>query len=306
MKREYKIPSSDGSHNLHTIEYVPADPKAILQIEHGMVEHIGRYEPLMRFLAERNILSVGYDHLGHGGSTASKEDFGYFGESRADTLIRDMRVVKNDFRSRHPNLPYFHLGHSMGSFMLRRFLAEYSEDIRGAILVGTGSQPLPLVRFGKRLAHMISSWKGDHFRSPLLQKMSVEDLNRPFRPAKTSCDWLSVNEENVRAYLRDPYCNFVFTTNGFLSLFELIEFVEKSSNISAIPKDLPILFASGKDDPVGHMGKDVPRLAERYQQAGMKHITATLYPNMRHEILLETEAKKVHEDLALFIENLLK
>lgn len=301
MKRERNFPSSDGVHMLHVVEIIPEQPRAVVQIEHGMVEHIGRYEPLMLFLETQGFLTVGYDHLGHGGSIASEDDRGYFGKDRADALIQDMVALKSDVRANHPSLPYFHIGHSMGSFMLRRFLTEHPEDTQGAILLGTGSQPLSLVRFGKFLAKIISAFRGERHRSPILQKMSVEDLNRPFRPTKTSCDWLSVNEANVRAYLNDPDCNFVFTANGFLSLFELIEFVETPENIAAIPKDLPILLLAGTDDPVGHTGKDVPRLAERYREAGIKDVTSALYPNMRHEILKEADAEKVHGDIADFL-----
>lgn len=301
MKRERTLPSSDGIHKLRVIEYIPEQPKALVQIEHGMVEHIERYAPLMHFLETQGGLAVGYDHLGHGKSIASQDDRGYFGNDRADALIRDMLALKSEVRANHPSLPYFHLGHSMGSFMLRRFLAEHPADIRGAILVGTGSQPLPLVRLGKRLAKIIAALRGEHHRSAILQKMSVEDLNRPFRPAKTSCDWLSVNEDNVRAYLDDPDCGFVFTANGFLSLFELIEFAEMPGNIAQIPKDLPILLLAGVDDPVGHMGKDVPKLAERYRSAGIDDIRSVLYPNMRHEILRETDAEIVYQDIADFL-----
>ena len=139
----YSVPSTAPGRTLIAFRCVPdTPPRAILQLTHGMVEYIGRYEQLARYLADRGILVVGHDHLGHGGSIRSKEDYGYFAEPDGNRVVLDdIHAVNQWVREDYPGVPCFLLGHSMGSFYARQYICEWGSELEGAILMGTGWQP---------------------------------------------------------------------------------------------------------------------------------------------------------------------
>ena len=280
------------------MEYVPEGKIiAVLQIAHGMVEFIDRYENFAAFLASKGILVVGNDHIGHGGSVKSEEDWGYFGENGNRILLDDMHELTRLTKEKYPNLPYFLLGHSMGSFYARQYLGEFGNELDGAIIMGTGLEPLFVVKGGMFLCKLIALFKGWRYRSNFVNQVAFGSYGKKFEPLRTRADWLSKDEALVDWYINEPRCSFLFTLNAYYSMFEGIARLHDKKLLEKVPKDLPIFFVSGEDDPVGSFGKEVVYSVETLKEVGVKNIDMKLYPNDRHEILNETDKETVYADL---------
>ena len=304
--RYEKIPSTRPGAQLNVLVCLPEGrPRAVLQMTHGMVEYIGRYEELARFLAGQGIAAVGHDHLGHGGTAATKEDYGYFGRPDGNRLLLDDIFAVTRWAKALPalaGLPWFLLGHSMGSFYARQYLCEHGGELSGAILMGTGWQPRAAALAGRALCHLLTAFKGWHYRSKLVDGMAFGSYNRSFAPARTSKDWLNRDGREVDRYLADERCSFRFTLNGYDSLFTGLARLCDRRLLAQAPKDLPLLFLSGADDPVGSRGKGVERAAQSLRDAGVRHIAVKLYPAARHELLLELNRQEVFADILAFME----
>ena len=307
-KVEFTYDSRDNASKIHAVRYLPEDGsvKAVVQIVHGMAEYVERYEELAEFLTGRGFLVTGGDHLGHGGSSAEK-DYGYFCEQDpATVVVRDVHRLKKMTQQLFPNVPYVILGHSMGSFILRNYLSRYGSGIQGAIIMGTGQQPKALVKAGKLLASMIGLFKGRRYVSNLMQIIAFGSYCDAIKPVRSNFDWLTKENDRVDRYIADPKCGFTFTLNGFQTLFELIDRSGKMEDISLIPKDLPVFFMAGSEDPVGDYGKGVKLACDAMAQAEMKKLSMKMYENDRHEILNETDRAVVMEDIyAWIVENVL-
>ena len=304
--RYEKIPSTRPGAQLNVLVCLPEGrPRAVLQMTHGMVEYIGRYEELARFLAGQGIAAVGHDHLGHGGTAATKEDYGYFGRPDGNRLLLDDIFAVTRWAKALPalaGLPWFLLGHSMGSFYARQYLCEHGGELSGAILMGTGWQPRAAALAGRALCHLLAAFKGWHYRSKLVDGMAFGSYNRSFAPARTSKDWLNRDGREVDRYLADERCSFRFTLNGYDSLFTGLDRLCDRRLLAQAPKVLPVLFLSGADDPVGSRGKGVERAAQSLRDAGVRHIAVKLYPAARHELLLELNRQEVFADIQAFME----
>ena len=305
--RYVKIPSSRPGATLNVLLCLPEGrPRAVLQMTHGMVEYIGRYEQLACWLADRGVAAVGHDHLGHGGSVVSREEYGYFGRPDGNRLLLDDIHRVTRWAKALPELeglPWFLLGHSMGSFYARQYLCEYGGELQGAILMGTGWQPRAAVRAGRALCHLLAAFHGWRYRSKLVDSMAFGSYNRSFRPARTSKDWLNRDEKEVDRYLSEERCSFRFTLNGYDSLFTALERLCDKELLARAPKDLPVLFLSGDDDPVGNRGRGVQKAAQSLRDAGMRQVEVKLYPGARHELLVELNRQEVFADIGSFIQN---
>ena len=305
--RYVKIPSSRPGATLNVLLCLPEGrPRAVLQMTHGMVEYIGRYEQLACWLADRGVAAVGHDHLGHGGSVVSREEYGYFGRPDGNRLLLDDIHRVTRWAKALPELeglPWFLLGHSMGSFYARQYLCEYGGELQGAILMGTGWQPRAAARAGRALCHLLAAFHGWRYRSKLVDSMAFGGYNRSFRPARTSKDWLNRDEKEVDRYLSEERCSFRFTLNGYDSLFTALERLCDKELLARAPKDLPVLFLSGDDDPVGNRGRGVQKAAQSLRDAGMRRVEVKLYPGARHELLVELNRQEVFADIGGFIQN---
>lgn len=299
MKNEFTYPSSDGRTNIHAIEWTPeGEIRGILQIAHGMVEFIDRYDRFARFMADHGFVVVGNDHLGHGSSVVSEENLGFFADGDGNKcVISDLHKLMLLTKRKYPNQPYFFLGHSMGSFLARQFACYFGHSLTGVILLGTSYTPEALIITGKTLCKAVAAAKGWHYRSDLLFNMVFGSNDKPFEPARTRNDWLTKDEAIVDAYNANPLNNFRFTANGYYHLFRSIEMCQKPANMARIPKDLPIFLVSGALDPVGGQGEGVRQTFEAYQKAGLTDVTMKLYEGDRHEILNELDHDLVDNDL---------
>lgn len=247
---------------------------------------------------------MGNDHLGHGGSVRSEAYYGYFAEKNGNKiLLSDMRELQRMTQEKYPDLPYFLLGHSMGSFLARQYLCQYGTYLDGAIICGTAWHSGLEARAGMLLCRLIARGKGWRYRSRLVNRLAIGSFNRKFHPARTPMDWLSRDEEAVDRYRSDPRTQFVFTVNAYEQMFAGLKYLSDSKNLARMPKDLPVLFAAGEEDPVGNFGLGVKKTAVAFRAAGMKNVACRLYPNDRHEILNERNRREVYQDMLGWMEN---
>ncbi len=295
MKREFFYPSKDGLTQIHAIEWTPdGEVCGVLQIAHGMVEFIDRYDRFATFLASNGFCVVGNDHLGHGRSVTDETQLGYFAKHDGNfCVLGDMQQLREDTQKKYPGVPYFLLGHSMGSFLTRQFIEKYGAGLSGAIVMGTGYQPNATLDLGIALTAVFQQARGGHFRSTMINNMALGSYNKTFEPARTKSDWLTKDEAIVDAYEANPLNQFLFTVNGYYNLFRGMRYAQRQVNLDKIPKDLPILVVSGQNDPVGDFGKGPKIVAESYRETGIKDVTLKLFPDDRHEILNETDKEAV-------------
>ena len=291
-----KIASTDSKNNLNVIIWeTEKEPIGVLQIVHGMAEYIDRYDNFAKYMTEHGFNVIGHDHLGHGHSVSDEHDYGFFAEENGDKIIiEDMHSVTQYAREKWEELPNFILGHSMGSFCLRQYPTKYSNDVFGAIIMGTGWIPSAAALLGKTIATNTCKSKGSHTVNPLLIKLTLEPYNKPFAPARTNCDWLSRDEKQVDLYVNDKLCGFDFTAGAYKDFFTVLEKIAKNRQLIGMRKSLPILITSGSVDPVGGK-KACEKLNAQYKRCGIDDVTLKLWENDRHEILNELDKSDVYQ-----------
>ena len=308
-KEELTYKSRDRKTMLHAVRWIPeGKPVAILQIIHGMQEYIDRYDDFARFMAEKGILVMGNDHLGHGGSvTEGKGTYGYFcKKDPATVLVRDAHRLKKMTQEEYPGVPVIILGHSFGSFVAREYITRYGTGIKGAIIQGTAFPSQGTINSMKCLINVISLFMGEKYRSSFVNGMAFKGYLKNIPGAKTKFDWLSHNEESIQKYEQDPACNFVFTTNGFKTMAELLKRIQDADKMEDIPKELPILITSGSDDPVGDCGAAPKKLYDIYKnQLQINNVELKLYDGMRHELQQEIGREQVYEDQYAWIQKVI-
>ena len=299
----FSFPSSDGIHSIQVQEWRPEGrPRAVVQIVHGVAEHVGRYDQAARFLASHGFLVCGGDHLGHG-RTVSDGQYGYFAPKGGwDLVVRDVRRLRELEGEQYPGLPYFLLGHSMGSFLTRTYLIRWPGTVDGAILSGTGQEPAPLVAFGRAASGALCALRGPSYVSALIYQLSLGAYNRKFRPNRTTGDWLSRDPVMVDEGLRDPLCSFRPTVSMFRDMMTGLQFIGQERNVKKMDPSTPVYFFSGEQDPVGSMGKGVKKVAGLFRRAGCRDVTVKLYSGGRHEMLHEINRQEVLADLLSWLE----
>lgn len=268
-------------------------PKFILQIAHGMSEHIDRYDDFAKYLNSKNIIVAGNNHLGHG---ASARKLGYFGEGDVlEYIISDMHHLSDYLKDKY-NLPIYYLGHSMGSFILRYFLTKY--DTEKAVIMGTGYVSNFDIQLLKNLSRLFSKLLGEEQRSKLifLRTIGIYQLKTP-----PNHSWISNNKENIENWKHDELCQSPFTNNAYYYLACLLEKIKDKDLIKNTNKDTQILFVSGALDSVGDKTKGVKKVYKLYQELGYKNLSIKFFENMRHEILNETDNIKVYEYIYKFL-----
>ena len=300
---EFTFPSKDGAHQCNASLWTPEGaPRAVVQIVHGVAEHIGRYDPAAHFLASHGYVVCGGDHLGHGLTAGGK--FGYFGPKNGwDFVAQDVRRLRELAGERYPGLPYVILGHSMGSFLTRTYLIRWPGTVNAAVLSGTGQESAAAVAFGKALSGALCKAKGPDYVSKTVNDLSLGAYNRAFKPNRTPSDWLSRDEAQVDIALADPLCSFMPTVAMFRDMMGGLQFIADKDGLSKMNKDTPIYFLSGDNDPVGAMGAGVRKVEGMFRSAGCKDITVKLYPGGRHEMFNEINRQEVFDDLLAWIES---
>ena len=297
--------SSNNINIVHGKIMVPAvkdEIKGIIQISHGMCEYIDRYDEFAEYLVSEGYIFAGHDHIGHGDSINVESERGYFAKNNGnECLVKDLYYMTQIIKRRYKNLPYFLLGHSMGSFISRCYIAKYGEELDGVILLGTMG-PQWVIDAGIQLADRLIQKKGEMYRSKKLNQLAFEFANMNFEPIKTKYDWTCSVSEVAENHLNDKKMNFIFSVSAFKDLFYLVKYCNDEKYIGDTPKDLPMLIMSGEKDPVGEEGNGVQRVKELYKRIGIKELTFKLYEECRHELLNEKNKFEIYKDIIDWIE----
>ncbi len=297
---EFSFLSSDAKTNLHAMQWLPdGEVKAVVQIVHGVAEHIARYDGFARFLCDNGFAVYGHDHLGHGKSVTANGTPVYFGDGNTwETVTDDINLLQTIIKEHFPGVPIFIMGHSMGSFLTRSFLIRYPGQVRGAVIMGTGWQPGYMLAGGLAISSLFSHFKTPYATSDFVTKLAFGAYNKAFAPARTPVDWLSADRDNVDRYIADPLSGNDTTVGLFNQMLKGIRFNQRKANLDKMDKNTPVLFISGEDDPVGNMMKGVAASKTAFDRVGVKDVTLISYPGLRHEILNESsENMKVYADL---------
>ena len=272
---------------LSAVLWLPDDqPKAVLQIAHGMTEHMGRYETFAETLAAHGIAVCGFDLRGHGKSGDDTE-IASFGEGGWQATLEDLRRFFAQMKDRFPSLPCFLMGFSLGSFLVREYLSLYPDSVDGAIVMGTGSQPGGVLAIIKAIVKGEFKKAGFDGTTPLVKQLSFETYNQKFKPNQTESDWLCADQGELSAYIQDPLCRKYISAGLFWQLLDSMQRTGKSQFAAAYRKDLPILLLSGECDPVGSNGKGVQAVYRQWTKLGMTDVTMQLFPGARHDLLHE-------------------
>lgn len=302
VKTEKTFASADGKTTIHAQCWAPDTgvPVAVLQISHGMVEYVDRYDAFARYMAEQGFLVVGHDHLGHGGSVTSQDSWGYFTEGDGShILVEDLHTLRTLVQQEYPGLPYLMLGHSMGSFILRRYLMEHGDGLTAAVISGTGYKPELLADVFLAVCRVIAALRGWGCHSRLAKELFFSGAFHKFDMdgSRPEDSWLTNDAEIVRRYYAEPRCTFPFTVSGFYTITRLVKADQNPANIGKTPKELPLLFVSGDQDPVGDFGAGVRKVCELYRKAGQQKVKMLLYPGARHEVLNEVKRNEFWKDI---------
>lgn len=283
--------------------YLPNNaPIATLLIVHGMAEHQGRYQDFAQFLADHHIAVLTFDHLGHGKQAYNQGALGFMGnpnpaELMIDHVMNHAKLLTEQF----PNIPHFILGHSMGSFIVRCILQRFGGQFAGAIVMGTADVN-PLVNLLLPITKQLNQF-APKATFNALDRVIKTVTNAPFYKEQNQqgLNWLNSNPTHIQTYMNDKLCGFAFTNNGYFALMSLMQEGTNKTWFKKVPKDLPLLFVSGKDDSIGQMGKGVPRIAKRLAKQQFSAVTVKQYPTMRHEILLEDNHQQVYQDILAWL-----
>ena len=302
---EFTFLSTDGKTQLHGMRWEPegGSVRAVLQICHGVAEHIARYDAFARYLNGLGIAVVGHDHLGHGLSLPEGGTPVYFGEGNTwNTVVDDIYVLHQRIRLWYPDVPLCIMGHSMGSFLTRTYLIRYPGTVKAAVIMGTGWQPKAVIAGGMAVAKAVGAVVGENGTSDLVTNLAFGAYNKLFAPNRTSCDWLSADEGNVDAYMADPLCGADATVGLFRQMLSGIRFNQRLSNLRQMDPRIPVLFVAGEKDPVGDCGNGVRRTYQEFRRAGVQDCTLKLYPGLRHEILNErAQQQQIFEDIGQWL-----
>ena len=318
-----KYPSADGKTAIRALVWEPdateqsegsgdsksseglrySDVRGIVQIVHGMSEHVARYAHFAKFLVESGFVVCANDHVGHGKSISDAQDLGHMpARDGTEVLVQDVHALRGIMQARFGGeVPYVIFGHSMGSFITRKYISEHGEGLAAAVLCGTGQQAAALSMAGNALAHALACLRGERHKSELLHSMADGAYSKAVKNPRTDFDWLSTDPAQVDAYINDSECGQMFTVGGYATLTALTGEVVRAESASKVPKALPLLFIAGGEDPVGDCGRGVRKAAEEYRDAGVQSVETKIYPGMRHEILNEPGRARVMADVEAWL-----
>lgn len=288
--REFTFQGKDGR-TIHTYCWVPKVIRGVLQIAHGMAETATRYNGFAKVLNEHGYAVYANDHRGHGKSSPSLDALGNLADANGfDLLVDDMHILNTTIQQEHA-VPLFLLGHSMGSFAAQLYVLQFPETIDGLILSGSNGKQGPMLHLGKLVAKAEKALKGRKAKSPLLTNLTFGMYNKAFTPNRTGFDWLNRDESEVDAYIANPYCATTFPVGFYEDFFQGLIQLEKT-DFTKVHYDFSTLIIAGDKDPVG---SNIKELIERIKKMGKTDVK--LYPDARHEILLETNRDEVYKDV---------
>lgn len=301
---DFTFLSSNGVNNIHCRLWRPEkEVRGLVQIVHGVAEHIGRYSDFAEYLTEHGFAVVGDDHLGHGLSVNDNSELGWFAEENGwDKVVQDEKKLHDLMFENFPGVPMILLGHSMGSFIARTYIGRYPDDFNACIISGTGQNPAIVCRIGRMLANSEIKKHGSKYHSQRLQSIAfgsyLKGIENPIGPN----DWICRDESVIRRYDADPLCGGTATAELMYEMMGGIMLIGTKAHMQKMNKAMPVLFISGDADPVGNWGKGVRTVYSRFKDVGMQDVTLKLYPGGRHEMLNELNKQDVWNDVLSWLE----
>lgn len=300
-REQFYFRSSDEVTRLRGMRWIPVSVpvKAVLQVCHGMCEHLERYDEFAAYLAERGFLVVMHDLIGHGKSAANEEALGVWGDYMMNSkLVSDMFKVRCMMQKEYSHVPYFVMGHSMGSLITREYIMTHKDGLAGVILMGTVDYGNLTSKAGIAFLKWISLFHRDgmRYRSTLVHKMGLGRFDKPFENESLRNAWLSRDVEEVKKYNHDPLCNYVYSIGVFNTVLQGMLYVHDAEAMENFPKDVPVLILGGSADVVNANGKTTYKLWRTYKKYGW-NVRKHVYQDARHELLHETNRQKVYADI---------
>lgn len=303
-RTERYIEMRDG-HEAYVVTYKPDKRmRGYVHLCHGMAEHSGRYDRFCRILARIGYFVSIHDHRGHGRSVKEGGTYGYFADVDGfGRVVEDLHEILTTLRLEHGLPRPIVFGHSMGSFITRRYIQLYSEAVEAVILSGSGVANALHVT-GHQLAKVFVKTHGAKAEAHLMSELSFGSFNKKFPGARTAFDWLTRDNDSVQSYMDDPLCGFVATNQFFVDLTGGLLLISKDREVAKIRKDLPVLFISGNKDPVGgDNASGVLAAAAQMEKQGMERVAVFIFENMRHEVLNEQNKEYVYEVITRWLKN---
>ena len=305
MKEETFIFHDKENMKIFVYKWVPTQPvKGIVQIAHGVADHALRYRYFAEKLTKQGFLVYANDHRGHGNSVQEQKNLGFCGEDGFNRMVENLHDLNQIIIKTHNDLPLFLFGHSMGSFLVQKYICTYpTNHLTGVILSGSNGKQSPLLlSVAKFVAKKRLAKFGSTYRDELLTYLMFKNFNKKFKPSKTLFDWVSRDEQEVENYVNDPRCGFTLPSQYFYDLFRALKEMYTKQNLLKARKNLSVYIFSGDRDPVGNFGKGVTNLVSLYYQYGLLDVTYKLYPDGRHEMLNEINKDEVIQDTLIWLE----
>lgn len=274
-------------------------PTGVVQISHGLTDHIDRYDRFARFLCENGYVVCGNDHLGHGKEAAKNGKLGDFGARDTDIrMVDDMNLLANIMKKKYPDFPYYLLGHSMGSFLARLYTAQFGDGLSGLILCGTthvSGKLSVLSEWVLPFGEMIGADKYSDTGSEVLGKITARYFKEDDENA-----WLSVSRENRDEALNDPYFDYPITNASAMMVAKMLLRASSDDCYATVPQGLPVMLISGGKDPIGFFGRGVLSACDKYEYYGADTFMK-IYPGLRHEILNEDDYEGIYNDVLAWL-----
>lgn len=277
-----------------------SDIRGVVQICHGMSENKERYLPFMEYLAQNGYAGLIHDHRGHGKSIRKEDDLGYMYGQRGTTIAEDAYIVTQYAKECFPGVKLVLMGHSMGSLIVRTYLKRNDQEPDAVILSGAPSKRIG-VGLGKVIAGVLKGIRGDQYRSKVLEAMSTGGNDRRFAKEHLRYGWICSDKAVIQEYEESPLCGFVFTVDGYLTLFDLMQQTYSRKGWNCSNAKIPILFMGGADDPCIGSVRKFKQTIDHMRSAGYQNIRGKLYPGMRHEILNESNKEQVYADICKYL-----
>lgn len=260
------------------------NPKAIVQLVHGVAEHSGNYMDFAKYLNENGYIVVVGDHRGHGKSISTSYPNGYM--KRAEELVDDEIMIAKFMKKEYPDLSYYLLGHSMGSMIARLFLRE-NDDLLDKLIV-TGTVPVnKAAGLGVFFYNFVNFYFGDKAESRLIDSIV----------GAKGLDFISYDRENIETKANDPLRIFNFKLGYSRTLIEINKLLGEKSKYKCKNKDLEIYNFVGEDDIITKGEEGIKSSLSFLKDIGYRDIESKIYKEMKHEILNETNKEKVYKDI---------
>lgn len=295
--------SADGKTEVeyYIFENKTSKPKGIVQISHGMQDHILRYGDLIEHLTNKGFIVCGCDDLGHGKTSKLKETDGFFAEKNGDKFVlNDLHTLTTIVKNEYKDVPFFLLGHSMGSFFARAYASKFPNELDGLILCGTSGKVFG-TGLGIKLLDMVMFFKGKKQYCTLVENIMLSSYFKYIEDVKTKKEWVTSDPVKLKEYETDPRTNFRFTASAYKDMLKTLKKVNTNGWAKSLPKDMAILICSGSHDPVGAYGKGICGVYKLLEKQKMSDVQMKLYSGARHE--LHNELPHIREEFFNDVEN---